>query len=406
MAIMLSPAAIKARELLEDPATTEVHFVGADRWSIRTGGTLRLLDYAFPGGENELVAWCNGLLIESGAAERLDGTTHVVEFSWRSPTVSARVHIVTQPVSPVTVVTIAKQAMRPISMSELVTSDMLSAEMAELLQVAIAGRLNLVISGGTGSGKTTFLNALLSLCDANERIGVIEEVPELRLPFEHAVYLYNRAVRSPRRVVEPGVLAGALTQWATEIAMAGEAGQAEVSLPRFIEWLGHNMLQIQGAESKVPVTLSSLVRESLRMRFDRIVVGEVRGAEVIDLLGAMNSGFSGSACTMHANAALDTVDKIQLLAAAHEAHFQPNYVLGLISQAVDLIIYLSPPELGQHRVGEILEVAQTPARADVVTHQRLFHYEPGVGFEREANMSRTLLDRLRSRGVFIGSGQR
>jgi Flp pilus assembly CpaF family ATPase len=126
----LSPAAIRARELLEDPETTEVHFNGPAHWSVKTGGTLRVLDGHGFSDERELVAWCNRLLEESGCAERLDGMTPVVEFAFVGPEVSARVHIVTEPVAPHTVVTVAKQTTRRITMAELVANDTLSAEKA------------------------------------------------------------------------------------------------------------------------------------------------------------------------------------------------------------------------------------------------------------------------------------
>ena len=402
----LSPAAIRARELLEDPETTEVHFNGAAHWSVKTGGTLRVLDgYGFS-DERELVAWCNRLLEESGCAERLDGMTPVVEFAFVGPEVSARVHIVTEPVAPHTVVTVAKQTTRRITMAELVANDTLSAEMEELIQLAVRGRLNVVVSGGTGAGKTTFMQAMLALCDPNERIGVIEEIPELRLSADHTVYLRSRAVPSSRRTVAPEVMLGALADWAIAIAEAGERGQAEVSLPRLIEALGANLLAAQGSRRRSAVSLATLVRESLRMRFDRIVVGEVRGPEVVDLLGAMNSGFEGSSCTLHANSAMDTVAKIQLLAASHESHLQPSYVQGLIADAVDLIVYLAPPGLDQHRVGEILAVFPTHAGANVITHERLFRFDPKEGFMRTAALPHQLVQRLKRGGVFVDAAGR
>jgi pilus assembly protein CpaF len=179
-------------------------------------------------------------------------------------------------------------------------------------------RLAVLVSGGTGSGKTTLLNALLSLCAAEERLLVVEDSSELRPDHPHVVALEAR--------------------------------------PPNIEGSGE-------------VTVQTLVRQALRMRPDRLVVGEVRGAEVVDLLAAMNTGHEGGAGTLHANSAADVPNRVASLAMA--AGLPRDAALSLLASAVDVVVHLHRPHGGTRLVREVGVLARDAAEVVV---------EPAVTF--------------------------
>lgn len=395
----ISPAGLQALALLERPSVTEMHFVGPDQCSVRNNGSLHMTDLRFE-SEDDLAAWVNEhLLAASDSPLRIDGTTYRIEAAYTTATITARVHIIVPPVSPTTIITIAKRARAVLPIEALAENGTMSSDIEEILRVAIAGRLNFVISGGQGSGKTTLLNAMLALVGEDERIGVIEEVPELTLLQAHAIHLYNRAVRRGGRRFPVESFLGAIAEFAEDTEMRSEAGAQGHSLEHFLAFLGRNMRDRYAGGAKEDVTLGELVSESLRMRLDRIVIGEVRGPESVDLLGAMNTGYQGSACTIHASSAEEVPSRFQLLAASHPDHLQPRYVNGLLAQSLDLIIHLGPPEAGQHRVWEVRALANHDVSDSTISSEPMVVWRPGEGWQRVGRWPIGIQQKLRERGA-------
>ncbi len=395
----LSPVWVRLTQLMEAPEVNEIHFEGPTRCSIRTGGSLRIVDDCQFSSDEELTIWCNHLLESCGSSQRIDGSTYILEASYDSPSVIARVHIITPPVAANIIVTIAKRSRYVMPLEMLVANGTIDSDIESLLRIAIAGRLNFVISGGTGSGKTTILNAMLGLTEDDERIGIIEEVPEIMLSQPHVVSLYNRSVRHIGKFISPEIFLGLLVEYAEDCHNRSLVAEQNWSLAGFLAYLGNASSRIQNMSNSSEVSLGALVRESVRMRFDRIVIGEVRGPEVVDLLSAMNSGFSGSCCTIHANSATEVPSRLQLLAAAHPAHFTPRYVNSLISQSVDLIIHLGAPELGQHRVTELLAIADQVVGENVITTEPIITWIPGEGWRKMGRFPQNVRRKLAVRGI-------
>jgi pilus assembly protein CpaF len=270
------------------------------------------------------------------------------------------------------VVTVAKQVLTGVPLSELVSNGTLTFDAADFLEQCIQHHINILIAGGAGSGKTTLMSCLLNLIPEHETLGIIEEMPELVVAHENTTYLYNRAIPSPDKHVHLEVLAGALVGWAEQVVSAGEIGKSELTIQNFLLSLGQQALHTTGLTTE-PVTLARLVKESLRMRLDRIALGEVRGEEALDLLAAMNTGALGSTGTIHSNSALETIKRLQT--AASMSGMPPAYVLDLIAQAIDIIVYLAPPAGGQHGVAEIIEVSNRVVNGTTITTQPLYRRE-------------------------------
>jgi pilus assembly protein CpaF len=195
---------------------------------------------------------------------------------------------------------------RPFRLSELVERGSLDTALVALLSACVRARLSILISGGTGSGKTTFLNALSGLIPEHERIVTIEDAAELSLQQEHVVRLESR----PANV-----------------------------------------------EGKGEVTIRDLVRNSLRMRPDRIVVGEVRGGETLDMLQAMNTGHEGSLATVHANSVADALGRVETLASMSELQLPLEVVRDQVNGAIDLVIQLSRSADGSRRLVQLSALA-------------------------------------------------
>jgi pilus assembly protein CpaF len=235
----------------------------------------------------------------------------------------SRVHVALPPLAvDGPCITIRRFSVRPISLDELA-----GAPVATMLRRAVRGRSNLVVSGATGSGKTTLLNALAAEVPATERIITVEDAAELRLGAPHVVRLESRT----------------------------------------------------GSPDGAPeVTIRELVRNALRMRPDRLVVGEVRGPEAFDLLAAMSTGHDGSLSTVHANSATDALRRLQTLVLMADVGVPAAAVHEQLASAVDLVVHVERDAHGRRRVVEIVEVADQPIDGTVAV-RRLADCERVVG---------------------------
>jgi len=281
--------------LLRLEGVTDVLVNGADQVWIDRGGGLELTAIRF--ADDHAVRRLAQRLAATGG-RRLDDASPYVDLRLPDGT---RFHAVLAPVSrPGTVLSLRVPRHRVFTLAELVAAGAVSADGAALLELVVQHRLAFLVSGGTGSGKTTLLNALLSRVGADERLVLVEDASELRPDHGHVVALESR--------------------------------------PPNIEGAGE-------------VTLRSLVRQALRMRPDRLVVGEVRGAEVVDMLAAMNTGHEGGCATIHANSAGDVPSRVEGLALA--AGLSREAVHSQLYSALDVVIHLGRGREGRRRVKEV-----------------------------------------------------
>lgn len=292
------------QELLEDPEITEIMVNGPETVFIEKHGEI------LPGN----VAFSNAGKLEDVIQQIVAACNRVVNAS--SPIVDARltdgsrVNVILPPVAlngPI--LTIRRFPQKPITIEDLLQFGSISAEMAEFLRRCVRAKLNIFISGGTGSGKTTFLNVLSGFIPEEERIVTIEDSAELQL------------LHSPNLV-------------------RLEARNANV----------------EGCE---PVTIRDLIRASLRIRPDRIIVGEVRGAEAVDMIQAMNTGHDGSLSTGHANSARDMLSRLETMCLMSDVELPLAAVRGQLAAGIDLIVHLGRLRDKSRKVLEIAEVLGT-----------------------------------------------
>ena len=226
--------------------------------------------------------------------------------------------------------TIRKFAVDPFTTDDLVAMGAMSEQVAGFLRRCVQGRLNIIVSGSTGSGKTTLLNVLSSFIPDNERIVTVEDAAELRLNQVHVLSLESRP---------------------------------------------------PNLEGKGQVTIRDLVRNCLRMRPDRIVVGEVRGGEALDMLQAMNTGHDGSLTTVHSNSPRDTLARIETMVLMAGMDLPIRAIREQVASAVDLIVHLHRLRDGTRRVTHVTEVVGM--EGDVITTQDLFLFDYGMGIDED-----------------------
>ena len=217
---------------------------------------------------------------------------------------------------------IRRFAVNPLELDDLINSQTLISEVSELLKGIVKSRLNIIISGGTGSGKTTLLNVLSRFIPENERIVTIEDAAELQLKQEHLVRLETRP---------PNI------------------------------------------EGKGEVVQRDLVRNSLRMRPDRIIVGEVRGKEAFDMLQAMNTGHDGSLTTVHANSPRDALMRLETMVAMANLEIPSEFIRKFISSAMNVIIQVARMVDGRRKLISLQEI--TGMEGNIITMQEVFSFQ-------------------------------
>ncbi|MGQ9755104.1 MAG: CpaF family protein [Desulfotomaculales bacterium] len=334
--------------LLNDPEVTEVMVNGPDQVYVERYGRLEKTDVVFRDAAHVM------RIIEKMVApvgRRVDESMPMVDA--RLPD-GSRVNVIIPLLSLKSpTITIRKFYRERLGINDLIKLGTLTPEIGQFLEACVRGRLNVIVSGGTGSGKTTTLNVLSSFIPSDERIVTIEDAAELQLQQEHVVTLKSRP---------PNI------------------------------------------EGKGQITIRDLVRNALRMRPDRIIVGEVRGGEALDMLQAMNTGHEGSLSTVHANSPRDALARIETMVLMAGMELPVRAIREQIAAAIDLIVHQSRLKDGSRRVTHVTEVQGLEGQ--VVLLQELFVFRQKgvregrvVGEFAPTGIRPRFTDKLEARGI-------
>jgi pilus assembly protein CpaF len=303
--------------LLADESITDIMVNGPQQVYIERGGKLELCGVRFRDDSHVMNI---ATRIVSRIGRRIDESSPLCDARLLD---GSRVNIIIPPLAiDGPSVSIRKFSKKKITLDVMMRQGNISSQMATVLKIAGRSRLNILISGGTGSGKTTLLNAISQMIDAGERIVTIEDAAELQLQQPHVVRLETRP--------------------------ANIEGQGEI-------------------------TMRELVKNSLRMRPDRIILGEVRGSEAVDMLQAMNTGHEGSLGTIHANRPREALTRLENMVGMAGINLPSKAIRTQIAAAIDMIVQVSRMRDGVRRITHIMEVVGM--EGDVITTQDLFHYE-------------------------------
>ena len=337
---------------LEDPEITEIMVEGTRPIHVERGGKLYATADRFV-FEDQLRRVIERIVSQVG--RRIDEASPMVDA--RLPD-GSRVNAVLPPLSlDGPSLTIRKFSTTPFKVEDLVRLRTMPHRLSELLCLCVLGKLNILISGGTGTGKTTLLNVLSSFIPDEERIVSIEDAAELQLNRENIVRL--------------------------------EARPANL-------------------EGKGEVTIRDLVRNSLRMRPDRIIVGEVRGAEALDMLQAMNTGHEGSLSTLHANSPRDALSRLETMVLMAGVDLPSRAIREQISSAIDVVLQISRLRDGSRRITRLSEV--TSMEGNIIGLQDIFTFEHGgdvgedgllQGVLEPTGIRPAFADQLRARGLTV-----
>lgn len=337
--------------LLEDETITEIMVNGAKNVYIERGGKIHRVNITFESDEH-VMRIIDRIVAPLG--RRIDESSPYVDARLASD--GSRVNAIIPPISLVgPVLTIRKFAKIPITIEQLISFGTITPEALQFLKACVEARLNIIISGGTGSGKTTLLNILSSFIPADERIITIENAAELQLRQEHVVTLESR-------------------------------------LPNI--------------EGKGEVTIRQLVINSLRMRPDRIIVGEIRDEAALDMLQAMNTGHDGSMTTAHSNSPRDTLSRLETMVMMAGMELPMKAIREQIASAIDLVVHQERLRDGSRKIVNITEIAGM--EGDVITMTDLFvfdltGYENGkvVGRLRPTGLRPKFMDKIEAAGIHL-----
>ena len=303
--------------LLRDPSVTEIMVNGPKKVFAERMGKVKLTDVRFH-DDAHVMNIIERILSPIG--RHIDESTPLVDARLKD---GSRVNIIIPPLALCgPCITIRKFAEKALSVENLISFGTLNRKMADFIKACIQARVNILVSGGTGSGKTTTLNVLSSFIPENERIVTIEDAAELKLQQEHVVTLESR--------------------------------------PANIEGNGQ-------------ITIRDLVKNALRMRPDRIIVGEVRSGEALDMLQAMNTGHDGSLTTAHANTPRDALSRLETMVLMAGFEMPVRAIREQISSALELILQQSRLKDGTRKITYITEVQHM--EGDIITTQDIFRFE-------------------------------
>ena len=336
--------------LLNDPDITEIMVNGCNQVYVERFGLIEQTPVQFESNAH-LMRIIDRIVSPIG--RRVDESSPMVDA--RLP-VGYRVNATIPPLSLVgPVLTIRKFATKPYNVQDLVTNGTVTLQLATFLKYCVEARINLVVSGGTGSGKTTFLNVLSSFIPANERVLTIEDTAELQLYQPHVVRLEKRP---------PNI------------------------------------------EGKGEITIRQLVINALRMRPDRIVVGECRGGEAVDMLQAMNTGHDGSMTTVHSNSPRDTLRRIETMVMMAGMDLPLKAIREQVASSVELIVHLDRMKDGTRKVVKVSEVQRM--ESDTIVMQDLFMFKQTgfnngfvQGTQRPTGLRPHFMDKFIANGIQV-----
>jgi pilus assembly protein CpaF len=337
---------------VRDPSVTEIMVNNASTIYVERGGKLYWTGAKFL-NEEQLRRTIDKIVARIG--RRVDEASPYVDA--RLPD-GSRVNAIIPPLAlDGPALTIRKFSADPFGADDLISFGTMSAATMEFLEASVRGRINILVSGGTGAGKTTTLNVLSSFLPEDERIITIEDAAELKLQQPHVVRLESRP---------------------------------------------------QNIEGKGQVTIRDLIRNALRMRPDRIVVGEVRGGEALDMLQAMNTGHDGSITTVHANSPRDVMSRLETMTMMAGMELGARAIREQIASAINLILHQSRLKDGTRRITHVTEVVGM--EGEVVTLQDLFLFDFRAGVDEHGKSLGELqptglrphfLERLQDRGIVV-----
>ena len=336
--------------LLRDDSISEIMVNSARQIYIERGGRLEQTPASFRDDAHVLKVINR---IVSSVGRRCDEATPMVDARLAD---GSRVNAIIPPIAlKGPSITIRKFSSTPLKIGDLIGYGSLSSQMAGFLEAAVKGRCNIIVSGGTGSGKTTLLNVLSGYIPDSERIVTIEDAAELQLKQDHVVTLEGR----PSNIEGKGV-----------------------------------------------VSIRDLVKNALRMRPDRIIVGEVRSGETLDMLQAMNTGHDGSLTTVHANSSRDVISRLETMVLMSGMELPAKAIREQITSAIDLIVHQSRLRDGSRKIINISEVVGM--EGDTVTMQDIFSFRQNgtdgngkiAGKFEPTGIHPKILDKIRDNGGY------